>query len=215
MRKTLVAVPVLIGVGAILPWGFFLGTTDFVPGDKTRFDPVAQLPDVASFACAGCKLVELSADGVASTGTVDLSAAYEPRVEYEFEGAPVSTNDAANAAVPIGARDNEVMHYNVSVAGPGMNGSGSHVGYANFISFGMDRDEFPRTHNDGSSAVALPCSFKRLWERAMAKGAPEEAVARIKYSRRGYELVINGTDHRYEFDADCELSEKKRRGRRR
>jgi hypothetical protein len=208
MRKLLVALPILIGLSALLPWGYFLGTTKSVPGDPTRFDPVARLSEMADFACEGCELVELTAYGVSADGTVNISASYEPRVDYEFEGSP-----RADVSGPVGTGGPEVNYYGVSLGQPGMRGSGSHVGYSNFLSFGMDREESSRTQNSGSRAIATPCAFKQLWEHALTEGAPGEAVAWIKYSRRGYEFKIRGTDHRYKFEMDCKPVEKKKKSR--
>src|SRR5206468_6698954 len=78
---------VVVVVAGIVP--FFVsggGTADTreVPGNATRFDPVAAFPGVLDYAGKDAQLTSLKAYFVRSDGMMDLTANYNPRAEYEF-----------------------------------------------------------------------------------------------------------------------------------
>ena len=204
MRSVAVGALVVLCVAAGFLWGAALGYTESVPGDPNRFDPVGRLPEVARFACDGCQLVEMDAHGVAPDGTVDLNADYEPMARYEFE-APTGTTPTG----PIGSGGPQVDHVRVEVGAPRMTGSSDNQGnVSSFYNFGMSRNAFPVSHPDGSQAIDPPCVWTELWRHALAQGAPENAVAWIRYDRNGYEFQISGTKHRHRFDGECQPREK-------
>jgi hypothetical protein len=57
---------------------------------------------------------------------------------------------------------------------------------------------------DREDVLALPaCTSVQLWEGAIDQGAPAEAVGRITYTQRGYDLRIEDIDFRLDFDETC------------
>jgi hypothetical protein len=70
--------------------------------------------------------------------------------------------------------------------------------------FDFDFDEYYEREITLDSVVPPPsCSFDMLWSQAIAHGVPADAVATIRYDRRGYELEIRHTEHALRFDDAC------------
>lgn len=182
------------------------------PGDPRRFDPVASYADVAAFAGAGARLTGLDARLVRSDGSLDLKADYRPSpsARYHF----VRDIAAPADAPPIGAggavdgRWHESVQVTVSrpwqfrsvrrTGGP--RGGAS----AQYFSRGMERSVDPPSGQPAAATVAAPaCPLRRLWDAAIAHGAPATAVANIRYDHRGYEFRIDALRFVMQFGADC------------
>jgi len=58
-------------------------------------------------------------------------------------------------------------------------------------------------------APPMRCAFVDLWNEAIERGAPEDAVATIRYNEFGddwtYDFVVPGTS--LTFNADCTVDE--------
>jgi hypothetical protein len=71
----------------------------------------------------------------------------------------------------------------------------------------MDRDPGSAA-SSSNKYIELPrCSFAQLWKDALAKGAPSDVVAIIRYTHKGYEFQANGREFKVYFDMDCKLTE--------
>jgi len=176
-----------------------------VPGDPTRFDPVASYEDMARRAGSDAKLVQLSAHGVRSDGTVDLEEErYRSSVDYYFEKPSAAPPDAP----PVGAGGAEEWHRRVQVELRRAGHSGEETdehGTRQVTTKGLRTIvSEPEGGAVGDTLPAPRCSFADLWEHATAQGAPSGAVARIDYIGEGYDFRISDTDVSIDFDVDCQ-----------
>lgn len=75
-----------------------------------------------------------------------------------------------------------------------------------YVSNGLDLDAGDVSGKPGQRPVPPPaCAFARLWDAAIAQGAPKDAVAQIRYDARGYTFNIPGIFNR-RFSADCTVA---------
>lgn len=181
-----------------------------IDGDPARFDPVAGLDQVMSLAGPGARLELLRATGVRRDGTLDLTATYSPAPYAAYElhrDAP-----APKAAPPVGAGGSPdgrwYQSLRVEASRPGKRRQVTQIGGGIaqrywYVNQGLDLDAGDVSGKPGQRPVPPPaCSFVRLWEIAIAQGAPKDAVAQIRYDARGYAFNIPGTFSR-RFDANC------------
>lgn len=187
-----------------------------VVGDATKFDPIVGFVQAAAFAGGDVKLVSLEAQYVKSDGTMDLTADYKARVDYEFVR---ELSEPPVDAPPVGAGgsldDKWYEPIRVSVYDPGrvmhvtsMGGNFSYSG--NYVHKGMERDISKPTSKLNDPLLDPPtCSFDDLWVIAVEKGAPENAVATITYDDKGYEFSIRDTKIDLFFDQRCQLNDEK------
>jgi hypothetical protein len=186
--------------------------TRTISGDPTKFDPMAGLDDAQDMAGAGAKIASIRATYVRSDGTMDLTANYNPRTEYEFlreiprptdappPGVAGSSSGPWYEPISIDAyRPGQVSH--VTSMGGGIN---TEYSYTNE---GMIKEVSDPTTNPFDDIAPEPkCKFVDLWKAAMKKGAAEEAVAIIEYNADGYSFVISGSDGiSLDFDMNCKL----------
>lgn len=181
------------------------------PGDPRRFDPVAGYADVAAFAGADARLTSLAARFVRSDGTLDLKAEYRPspNARYRF----VREVPAPADAPPVGAGGNADGRWyeqvQVEVSRPWEFRSVRRIGGSGSASYqyfnrGMERKADPPSGRAPAAAAPAPaCGFRRLWDEAIARGAPASAVANIEYDARGYEFRIDDLRFSMRFAADC------------
>lgn len=180
-----------------------------MPGDPQQFDPVATLPAVSAFAGPASQLVDFKARYVRSDGTLDLTANYNPEVNYAFERPMVSSGDSR----PLGAGGGPGPHYlpiNVLISKPGrivfhhrMGGGGSAKWHE--AERGMRRTEGAVRAQPAGQPISFKCSLKDLWDHAIAAGAQGEAVAIIEYDANwGYSFRIADTTISLRFNDDCE-----------
>ncbi len=183
------------------------------PGDPRSFDPVAHYREVAAFAGADAQLVSIQARFVRSDGTLDLDAEYRPspNVRYRF----LREVAAPAEAPPVGAGGNadgrwfEAVQVEVSrpwefrsVRSIGGSGSGSYQ----YFNRGMQRRADPPSGRAPAAVAPAPaCPFRRLWQAAIARGAPATAVANIEYDARGYEFGIDDLRFSMRFALDCSV----------
>ncbi|HEX2618955.1 MAG TPA: hypothetical protein VHL11_02380 [Phototrophicaceae bacterium] len=204
---------ILSCMGLIFACGIISGVvfehTWLVPGDSSKFDPVASYEEVRSFAASDAQLVSIDATYVRSDGTLDLNASYKPRVTYDF------VRELANPpadAPPIGAGGNPDGKWyediEVDLYEPW---SHWHVRTGNseydYTNLGMDRDtgSTPTLKSPGFTVDAPACSFKQLWSIALEHGAKVDAVAIIRYDEDGYNFSISDLSVYLDFDKDCSL----------
>lgn len=182
-----------------------------VPGDPHRFDPVASLTAVAAFAGHDSQLVGFEARFVRSDGTLDLTADYNPEVKYSFH----RVVKASDSNKPLGAGGGPGPRYvpvTVQVWKPGRIMFHHRIGGGvsskwNEMEFGMRRTEGSEQASPAGKPVSPKCPLKNLWQTAIQKGAPSEAVATISYDGNwGYRFTIADTDVRLTFNHDCKIA---------
>lgn len=195
--------------------GFGNADTRPVPGDASRFDPIAALPDVKAYAGEGAQLISIEADYIRSDGTMELTADYTPapNVEYKFAREVPRPADAP----PVGAgganRGSWYEPISVKAYQPGKwwsvsrSGGGVTTSYS-YMNQGMEREADSPENGLSDQFVADPtCSFVDLWQTAMKHDAPKEAVAVIEYNQDGYSFSISGLSVYLTFDTKCQLTE--------
>lgn len=179
-----------------------------VEGNAARFDPIAQYETVQNYAGPNAQLLEIAAYYVRSDGTLDLTASYGARVDYEFYR---PTDAEGKEAPPLGAggtgTDQWYQTVSVEADQPGRtwhieSGSSEY----SFTNQGLTREwDTPQNRIPGTAIPAPECSFATLWQIALEREAPSEAVAIIRYDEDGYEFSISDTGIRLNFDTDCSL----------
>jgi hypothetical protein len=200
--------------GHVRPWWFVvpvltvacaLEGTEEPPMDVQRFDPTGALEAARRFAGPSAELVGFKARFVRSDGTMDLTAAYRPSLEYEFvrpntdqDDAPLGTGKGDRAFELIEIDVHEPRWVHVQRFGGGCSGT--------FHDLGMERDSSfgGRSYYDRRTAPPA-CTLAALWKLAReAKQIPEGAVAVIEYSGAGYEFEVLDLDVELWFTPDCE-----------
>jgi hypothetical protein len=183
-----------------------MADTRDVPGDATRFDPIANFAAIKAYAGAGAELIGFDAYYVRSDGTLDLNADFYPRVDLEFL---IPTTAPANAP-PIGAggsADGEwYIPVDIDIYQPGQwrRVSGGSTSYT-YVNKGMQRDVDDPVSWERTLLPDPTCSFADLWAVALTKDAPSSAVAIIEYDERGYSFRISDVSISLYFDMDCQL----------
>jgi hypothetical protein len=176
-----------------------------VPGDATRFDPVAAYNDIMAYAGSGAQLVSITATYVRSDGTQDLTASYYPYTNYDFVLEVPTPADAP----PVGAGGTtsgtwyepiEIRAYQ-----PNQWRKVSGTNNYSYMNQGMQRDTSSPSASEPQIIRAPKCSFADLWEVALRRDAPRNAVAIIEYDQEGYSFIISDVSIYLQFDAECNL----------
>ncbi len=199
---------VIFGCGAVVTGatyavGYFVRGTRPIPGDASKFDPFASLPQVEQFAGDGMQLVRIDMEYVKSDGTLDLTANYSAQVTYAF--AHVLTTTPSNEA-PLGAGGSASGGVNaerafVMLVKPGPAGT-----YRDqYYNFGMERSTAPAEALTQPIIPAPQCALTQLWQAAIKQGAPANAVAVISYDNSGYDFNIDAANVHLSFDENCQL----------
>lgn len=180
------------------------GTAD-PPMDVQRFDPSHVLEAVRRYAGPSAELIGFEARFVRSDGTMDLTAAYHPTLEYDFvrpntsqEDAPIGTgkSDRAFELIEIDVHEPHWVH--VKRFGGGCSGTFHDLGMERDVSFG-GRSYFDRRTSPPS------CSLAAVWKLARDKAEiPDGAVAVIEFSGAGFEFEIHDLDVELWFSPACE-----------
>jgi hypothetical protein len=184
--------------------------SSFVPGDASRFDPVAAYPQVVQRAGDGAHLITLEARFVHPDGTLDLYAPYKPAptVTYRFyrdlATAPSDAPPLGAGGLPDGRWYEPVT---ISISRPiQWQYATTTGGIYPFINLGMKRSPSPaRSTPSGKAAPDPTCAFADFWKAAVQQGAPTNAVAIIMYDVNGYEFHIDDTPVDLRFGQDCQL----------
>ena len=181
-----------------------------VPGDAEHFDPLRALPDVTEMAGPGAQIVSIDAAFVRPDGTMDLTQPFGPYVKYEL----VRPSDDEAPALPLGvpATQGTLDTVWVEVRDEGNVGD---LCNEDLEETGMWRRVAEGYAHSGSIPVPPPaCPFTMIWQQAIARGAPPDAVAVINYSATmwhnapliRYRFHIEGIFH-MELDSGCRLVE--------
>jgi hypothetical protein len=185
-----------------------------VPGDPAAFDPIASYAEIEAYAkgeAASIEFIEMDATYVKSDGTLDLTAeSYFPQVTYRF----AIPSERPEDAPPIGAGgstgDYEQL-VTIKAFQPGQFRSvtsfsgGTRTTYS-YKHLGLERDVDDPTPVAQRETLPVPsCSFAELWETAIQRDAPRDAVAIIKYDDGEYRFSISAVSIYLEFDQSCEV----------
>lgn len=193
----------------------FVDTT-FVPGDPRRFDPVGSFEDIRRYAGDGAELLSLDSQCVRPDGTIDLKADYVRAamipVEYHFVRKQAQPPEDAP---PLGAGGSSngswYQPIDIDISTPWRfwtvrRQSGSVRTTYMYAHLGMKRDILPVKGNLSETPIPPPtCRFDQLWQIAVERGAPKEAVASINYGADGYRFSIPDSSIRFHFGQDCQL----------
>jgi hypothetical protein len=216
---------VLAGVSAIFGINFPILTTIMtaltgveaeqtqpIKTDANNFDPFVGLAQAQELAGPDALLVEITAYYVRSDGTMDLYASYSPRVNYEFVRKIPRPEDAPPVGVAGSTNGQWYEPITVEVYKPGSHRSvstisgGSRVSYS-YVNEGMVRDKDSPTTSEPGEILPVPeCTTQQLWEMALRKDAPRDAVASITYDADGYDFNITSVIS-LEFTSNCKLSD--------
>lgn len=207
-----VAVPNLLNTVFSTVTGIETIETQPVPGDASRFDPITALPGVTAFAGAGAQLVALEAWYVRADGTLELTATYSPspRVTYTFAREVPRPADAPPPGV--GGANAGPWYETITIEAyqPGQwrtvtrTGGGISTRFQ-YVNEGMTREVSKPSAARVALARAPGCALADLWQTALEREAPRDAVAVIKYDVDGYTFSIDGTSVNLRFGPDCRL----------
>ncbi len=212
-------------LGCVLALGGFLYVTLFTnaipkamgertfafPSDTHNLDPFTALEAARLHAGKGARLAAIEARFVRSDGTMDLHADYtpSPEVEYRFvapaesEGAPLPPVGAGGAHGAAWVQDVTVRGYRPGRVSRVQRTTATSRTEYTFRNEGMVVDTGSKRPGSLPEGLAPPqMSTKRLWELAIASGAPSDAVATIEYDKDGYRFSITGTKIRLSFELD-------------
>jgi hypothetical protein len=179
-----------------------------VPGDATRFDPIANFQAIKDYAGEGALLTGFDAYFVRADGTLDLTAEYYPRVSVTF----VIPTDAPADAPPIGAggaMDGKwFIPVTIDIYQPGQwrKVTSNSLSYT-YVNRGMQRDTDDPTSADQLILPDPSCSFAKMWTEAIKRDAPSSAVAIIDYDAYGYHFRISDVSISLEFGLNCRWRE--------
>jgi hypothetical protein len=193
------------------------GTTT-ISGDPSAFDPLAGYADAAAFAAGednpeNVLLLEMDAAYVRADGTMDLNATYSPapNTTYTFLRSIPRPEDAPPPGVAGTSASGDWFEViDIRAFEPGQRRRVTQRGSVNvdyyYTNEGMTRIIQDRTNDvDMEDIVPAPtCALTDLWEVALARGAPENAVAVISYDADGYQFNIVG-EMVLRFNANCQL----------
>lgn len=215
-------VGLLLAVGAFMYWGIYplaqngfgMVTSESVP-DPHAFNPIASYAQVERLARQdgeSVQLVELTAYYVKSDGTMDLNAPYTPKpnATYQFVRQVPRPADAP----PMGAGGaNDVFYETITIDAYEAGAWRNHTTYSGnaristlFMNKGLERRVSSSvTSYERLIVVAPTCDFSQLWEIALTKDAPPEAVATITYNASGYHFTI--LSFSLNFTPDCRLKQ--------
>jgi hypothetical protein len=174
-----------------------------IKGDPSSFDPIGQYETVKHYAGGDdLDLVSILINYVKRDGTLDLYAAYEPRVIYKFYK-PITIEESKDT--PLGTETNRPVYKLVTVTiskpyqfelwtyKPGSTKGTFHLG--------MSKESYDVSVQPKKS-VKPSCSIKKLWDNVLEldKKVPKNAVAVITYTDRGFRFSIKDTKYHHRFD---------------
>jgi hypothetical protein len=176
--------------------------------DPQRYEPFANFERARQFAGEGAELVEIRIFGVRRDGTLDLKATYTPAPDAEYKFVRRLAQPPPNAP-PVGAGGTVTGAWwepvSVRVSEPGqrrrITSGNSRIDYVNR---GMERRPDQPTTSTPTTLPAPACSLLALWQQALIRGAPPDAVARVEYTKDGYSFAIQGTPVNFRLGPDCQ-----------
>lgn len=184
--------------------------------DARHFDPFAAIDDIKTHVGTGARLYSVEADYVASDGTMNLYATYDPQpeVKYKFY---FQQDHGPKEAPPIGAgrgpKDVWLQSVEVTCYEPGKEmhvvlPNGRHNSSYFYKNEGMDFSRSSTYMGKLDPDLGAPnLTPAQMWKTAVARGAPKDAVAKITYNMNGYHFSIEGTDFDLYWDSAGKLKQ--------
>lgn len=164
--------------------------TAAIPGDASHFDPLASYDTIHRFAGVDFELASIDIRYVHSDGTVDLTANNDPQVDYIFFREQATPPPNMPPLGTDGVTDQPWDDQNAVYVQP-----------TRIIS--------SEGYVQGLKSIPPPqCSLLRLWDTAVEKDAPRNAVAQVRLDASGYRFRIKASHIDLEFDLDCQLKAK-------
>ncbi|TFG62291.1 MAG: hypothetical protein E4H36_08365 [Spirochaetales bacterium] len=216
-KRSSLIIFILVSCLAVLPFSSCTlnrpGNSHRIPGNKREFNPAASYEKVHKFAGKNTELVSITAYMVKSDGTMDFKAEYNTAAIYTFYR-PVQIEDVKKGG-PLGSGIKEVKRsYTaekviVSVSKPHFYTETINNGEPTTI-YDPGMNKYSAFNNDDYSGDIIDppaLTFDRLWNPALRRGIPADAVAVITCDKKGYTFRINDTDINFLFDGDGELLE--------
>jgi len=206
LKLTLIFLLIIVFLISILPIIAFLNPNNrCIKGDPASFDPIEQYEVVKRYAGGDdLNLVSIKIHYVKRNGTINLYADYKPHVIYEFykRMPPKKSSD-----MPLGTEVSHPKYKLITVKirqpyrfefwkyKPGSAKGRFHLG---MLKESYDLSAEPK------QAVKPNCSIKGLWDKVLKldKHIPEDAVAVITFTDRGFSFSIKNTKYSYTFDSD-------------
>lgn len=189
---------------------FGLGPQQQSIENPAAFDPIAMLPTAQAMADEGAQLLGIDMRFVRADGTMDLTATYNPApsTTYTFMIEVPPPPDAPPVGVGGYTGGNFYQRVEVIAERPGQTRrvvettGNARIEYT-YITQGLRRDPSLPSASALGQPVSLPtCSLAALWEEAIRRDAPRDAVATIIYDQNGYRFSIQGVIL-LRFNADC------------
>lgn len=171
-----------------------------VPGDASRFDPIAAYSAAAEYAGEGARLVSFAALMVGQDGTMDLTmeAAASPTAIYTFvresRDAKVTGSKYENVTVMVAAP------YRTVTVGKDENAE-------TYVCRGMDRTVSHGGSVPTATVAAPACSISAMFDLALQRGAAPGSLASVLYGTNGYLFTIPTPRLSLQFGADCKAKE--------
>ncbi|MBN2441572.1 MAG: hypothetical protein JXJ04_09495 [Spirochaetales bacterium] len=184
-----------------------------IPGNDRKFNPVTSYEKVHAFAGKDTRLISIYANLVKSDGTLDIKADYKPTVTYKFyrpihkeeikKGGPLGSGikEQRNVytAEEVTVTISYPHHYTLTI-----NNGEPQSKYDP----GMNRTRY-FNNKEYESLIAGPpgYTFEYVWEEAIRREVPADAVAVIYYDHTGYQFSIRDTSISYKIDIYGQLTE--------
>ncbi len=216
LRIGCILLPILLGIvlfcgGCLFVTTWFMAEARPLPGgDYAHFDPVAYFGEIAAYAGENPVFTGMTVYYVKADGTLDMYVDYRPHATYGFYNV---IEDSTNRPVGADGSEEGVLYQPVDIEieppwqlyNRSISSGGSRTTYT-YLTLGMDRNiHDPRPDVPDDAIPAPVCDFADLWAEAIERGAPEDAVAVIRYDENGYSFMIQGTSITLNFTADCKL----------
>lgn len=191
---------------------FGLGPQQQSLENPTAFDPIAMLPQAQAMAGENAQLLEIEMRFARADGTMDLTATYQPAptTTYTFMIEVPPPPDAPPVGVGGYTGGNFYQQIEVIAERPGqrrhvtITTNNSRTQYT-YVTQGLRREpSTPRGSAPGTPIAAPTCALSTLWEQAIRRDAPRDAVATITYDQNGYYFSVQGVI-RLRFNVNCEL----------
>lgn len=180
--------------------------------DPGRFEPFTAFDQVRAFTGDGAELTKVQVFGVRRDGTIDLNATYTPApyAEYHFRrrlaAPPPNAPPVGAGGTATGSWYEPVL---VRVYQPGQMRQVTSTGpqgriSTRYVNRGMTKETGQPVVEMVTPLPAPTCSLPAMWQLAIVRGAPPDAVATVEYSRDGYAFAIRGTPVSLQFAPDCQ-----------
>ena len=177
----------------------------------SHFNPFASIDEIRNRVGLNAHLVSIEASYVRSDGTMDLTASYKPapNVKYSF-AVPLDKGPVDMPPVGAGRKPGDVWVQLVDVNCylPGQMVYVSRMSGRSSSQFSYHNEGMDIKRRRANMATLEPdigqpkVSTLDLWNMALSKGAPKDAVATIRFDTNGYKFAIAALNIQISLDAN-------------